>query len=284
MSGLAKAFVVINLILALFFLGASATLFQTQENWKRVAESGQDSLEQLKEQASAQKETLEGKISSQERNIAGLTNERAVLETQKQDLENQNGSLANDKSELQARVNTLESQIAQQDQHLRDKDNALANKDESIERLNSEIAAAKEDQKRAVQAAQRALLDKQQLEETLAQTTEELVDITRERDDQAMLISSISAAGVSIPDISVQVAPKIDGVVVAVRDGIVVLSVGRDDLVKEGYEFTVYEGDRFIGKVKVENVLGDMSGARVLFTEDGESIRVGNKASTRLAG
>jgi uncharacterized coiled-coil protein SlyX len=284
MSGLAKAFVVINLILALFFLGASATLFQTQENWKKVAESGEKSLKDLKGQAQAQKETLEGKISSNERNIAGLENERAVLETLKQDLENQNGSLSNDKSELQARVNTLESQIAQQDQHLRDKDNALAQKDESIERLSSEVADATEAQKKAVQAAQRALLDKQQLEESLAQTSIELADARKELGDKSLLLAGLENAGVQIPEIGVQIAPKISGVVVAVRDGIVVLSVGRDDLVKEGYEFTIYEGDRFIGKVKVENVLGDMSGARVLFTEENESIRVGNRASTRLAG
>ena len=47
MSGLAKAFVVINLILAIFFLGVSSTLFQVQEGWKKTAEETGEKFEEL---------------------------------------------------------------------------------------------------------------------------------------------------------------------------------------------------------------------------------------------
>ena len=61
-----------------------------------------------------------------------------------------------------------------------------------------------------------------------------------------------------------------------------ILSVGSDENVQEGFTFTVYDRDRFVGKVKVETVMNDMCGARVLFTEPGETIEAGQKASTRL--
>ncbi len=131
--------------------------------------------------------------------------------------------------------------------------------------------------------ASRAVIDRQLLEEQLGQMSELAARNENELNDAKLALASAEQQGYT-PGIGVSIAPKIDAVVVAVRDGIVVLSVGRDDNVKAGYEFTVYEGSRFIGKVKVENVLGDMSGARVLFTDQGETIRAGNQASTRLAG
>lgn len=77
----------------------------------------------------------------------------------------------------------------------------------------------------------------------------------------------------------------IDAVVQAVgksEDKIVVLSVGRSDKVREGFEFTVLRDDRFVGKVKVIKVYDELCGARILFTKDGETIRQGDKATALL--
>jgi hypothetical protein len=80
-----------------------------------------------------------------------------------------------------------------------------------------------------------------------------------------------------------RVAAKREQPEVGVQEGVVVLSVGKDDNVEIGYEFTIYDGDRFIGKVQVTKVLDDMSGCTILFQE-GSGIREGHKASTRLSG
>ena len=97
-----------------------------------------------------------------------------------------------------------------------------------------------------------------------------------------MLISRIVDSGVRLPDIGVATAPPIDGMVVGVQEGVVVLSVGKDDGVEVGYEFTIYDGNTFIGKVQVTKVLDDMAGCTILFEESGRKISDGNKASTRL--
>ena len=55
---------------------------------------------------------------------------------------------------------------------------------------------------------------------------------------------------------------------------IVILSVGSDDKVEEGHEFTVYRGEHFVARVQVSKVTSDMAGARVLFVEQGQEIRV----------
>lgn len=284
MSGLAKAFVVINLILALFFLGASATLFQTNKNWKEAAEQSTVDIKEWSKEWSGAKETLEGKLAQLDGNVRTLQNENSVLDTQKSELENQMGELRKDITRLESSVTTLTASLGQKDLHLQDKDNAIAQKDEAIDRLSREKTEAAEAEKLATQRAARASLDLDQLEQQLSTAQMELVQLQKTLTDKELLLASVEKIGIKLDDIGVQVAPKIDGVVVAVRDGMVVLSVGRDDMVKEGYEFTVYEGSRFVGKVKVENVLDDMAGARILFTEENASIQVGQNASTRLAG
>ena len=197
---------------------------------------------------------------------------------------NRNGGLKNELAQSESRISVLETSIAQKDAHLQDKDGVIAQKEETINTLTRENQQKDESAKDAIALANRAQLDRQQIEEELGSVSEELARASRDLTDSMLTLRAVESSGFNLNDLGVTAMPKIDALVVAVRDGIVVLSVGRDDNVKAGYEFTVYEGDQFLGKVKVENVLGDMSGARVLFTENGATIRTGNKASTVLAG
>lgn len=284
MSGLAKAFVVINLILALFFLGASATLFGVNKNWKEVAEEEGAQKVAFLTEWKGKVERYDGRIASLEENLRTKDAELATLSTQRQDLENANGDLKVQNTQFRSQVDTLNQQISQKDQHLQDRDNTLAAKDEEIERLTREKTEADAAKGAAVELAQRARLDLQQQEESVERLSIELNETRKQLNDKTTWIAIAERAGFNMASIGVQAVPKIDGVISAVRGDIVVLSVGRQDNVREGFEFTIYEGDRFIGKVKVESLLDDMSGARVLFTEQGATLKAGQSASTRLAG
>jgi len=80
-------------------------------------------------------------------------------------------------------------------------------------------------------------------------------------------------------------APPIVAVVQAVgkpEEKVVVLSMGRNDRVRQGFEFTVTRDERFVGRVKVIKVYDELCGARVLFTGEGEAIRQGDKATLVL--
>lgn len=76
--------------------------------------------------------------------------------------------------------------------------------------------------------------------------------------------------------------PRIDGEVVAAAPGEVELSVGRADGVQPGYHFSVYRGPCFVAKVVVERVLEGSARARVLFAAEGQEVRPGDCAATRL--
>ena len=150
--------------------------------------------------------------------------------------------------------------------------------------LVRELREAEERAKNAVAQMQRSILDRQQMEEALGVAQTELADANKEIKDKELILTMVEGAGIAVQDLVVGSQPRIDGVVYAIKDGMVVLSVGSDEQVREGYTFTIFDRDRFIGKVKVETVMNDMCGARVLFTEPGETMTAGQKATTRLGG
>ncbi len=65
---------------------------------------------------------------------------------------------------------------------------------------------------------------------------------------------------------------------------IVLLSAGRDDQVKEGFQFTVFQGGTYKGKVIVESVYPNMCSARIVadLMAQSETIVEGDSASTRV--
>ncbi|MEE2883915.1 MAG: hypothetical protein VYD70_09370 [Planctomycetota bacterium] len=283
MSGLAKFFVVINLVLALFFLGVSATLFQSQKNWKGAAESSKEEADNTLAKAEKMKEDLQGKIDVRQKNIDSLKMETEQLGTQVTQLHNSNGDLRKEGARLATRIDDMESRIAQKDEHIQDKDSNIGRLEDEISRLTTEIDAAGSAKKSAERLRNRALLDKEQLSQQNEALNKEITALREDFDNQKLLISRIVDSGIRLPDIGVITAPPIDGMVVGVQEGVVVLSVGKDDNVQIGYEFTIYDGNRFIGKVQVTKVLDDMSGCTILFEEDGNRISEGHKASTRLS-
>jgi hypothetical protein len=78
-------------------------------------------------------------------------------------------------------------------------------------------------------------------------------------------------------------APPVDGIVAAVKaeDRIAVIDIG-DAKVEPGYRFIIYRGKRAIAKAEVVKVKDDLAGVRILFTIKGETVRVGDKATTSI--
>ena len=82
-----------------------------------------------------------------------------------------------------------------------------------------------------------------------------------------------------------QIKPPIDAVVQVVRPpgDLAVLSVGSQQGVQEGFEFTVHRRGRFVGRLLVIKVYPDLCAARILITAQGEAIQVGDKTEATLS-
>ena len=74
----------------------------------------------------------------------------------------------------------------------------------------------------------------------------------------------MKATGVSETELTDQIPPEVEGVVLRTRDNLIAISVGSDDGVKAGHVFDIYRGERFIGKAEVTRARDNMSAARLV--------------------
>lgn len=287
MSALAKVLVVLNLVLVLFFAGVAGTLFSTRRDWKQESEQAMAQYKTDVEAVTSANATLRDHLDVWKNNVTSLRGERDTLQAKRNELESEISSLSND-------LKDLGSQLKTTNQNLQDRQTAYEEQVARNDRLEKDLQAARSDQVAAQNAKQdaetrraRAMLDAQQLAKTNAELSKEVAAIRGNLQEKEDLIAAAKAAGIRFDTIfAEEVPPAISGVVAAVSPDVnlVVLDVGADDKVKQGYEFTIYRGDRFIGKAQVQNVLDDMAGARVLFLEDGQQVRQGDRVSTRVGG
>jgi hypothetical protein len=205
-------------------------------------------------------------------------------------------SLTNDKKSLEGSNNEKARQIASNEARIstevKEKTTLLSTQ-QSLQKDNTEITklleAARKDAEEAKGAKELATNEmtrmRLDLEKAMGEYSKQLIEYNSLRskaETMELQIASAVKAGVNLDEFP-NVIP-IDAVIQAVEQEkkLVVLSVGKDQKVQEGFKFTVYRGDRFVGKVQVVKVYEDLAGARILFTQDNESIQIGDKAATQL--
>ncbi len=92
----------------------------------------------------------------------------------------------------------------------------------------------------------------------------------------------LKQSGLSIDSQPKDRVPSIDGVVVAVADDAVEVSLGGDDGVQMGHELEVYRNDQYLGRVRVVSVKPDKSIAIVIKAFSRGAIQQGDRVATRL--
>jgi len=107
----------------------------------------------------------------------------------------------------------------------------------------------------------------------------------RDRYDQALKILDQHEIEVSVhPKLGLQVLwPPIAATVNAVdlEANIIILSAGKDDGVRPGCEFTIYRGDKYVGKVIVDDVEKDHCSGYSKKEMQAAPIEKGDQARTR---
>lgn len=284
MSSLAKVLVVLNLVLTLFFLGVSATVFTTSQKWVEVSDKAATESKQRIEGLSSRLDDQKNKNSILSSDLMARGKDIEKLESEKTTLTNDRGELMKTEARLQGQIEGLNDQLAQKDRMLEQRDSEISRLQQSKDKALTDASAAEEAKKDAEMRLARALLDQQNLAGDNENLTKQLTSVTAELDEKQNMITGAQRAGFDWNRVFVNPPPPpISGLVAAVREdvGLVVFTVGADDKVQEGQEFVIYrEGGEFIGKARVNRVTSDMSGARLLWTENGKQVRVGDKVHT----
>ena len=287
MSALAKVFVVFVFLLSILFFGTSATLYLTREDWAKNYDEFKEEVTKNVAKLKARNETLKGERDDLEDAL------RLVSEDELQKA----GTIQKLRTELKGKDAQIANISATRDEAINAKtatDNVNASLVSQNTTLTGQLDEAHDKRDDAIDAQKVANAEKFRMKRDLDATTQELHEARVEHNTLSEKFDSLELAYGAVEKklgkdgieaiLSGLVSPPIDALVVEVDSNLnlVVLSVGSQDEVKEGVEFTIYREDKFVGKVRVNKVYENLAGGRVLFTAEGSDIRQGDRATTRI--
>ena len=287
MSALAKVFVVFVFMLSILFFGTSATLYLTREDWAKNYDEFKEEVTKSVDELKDRNETLKGERDDLEDAL------RLVSEDELQKA----GTIQKLRNELKGKNAQIADIEAKRDEAINAKtatDNVNASLVSQNTTLTGQLNEAHDKRDDAIDAQKVANAEKFRMKRDLDATTQELHQARVEHNTLSEKFDSLELAYGAVEKklgkdgieaiLSGLVSPPIDALVVELDSNLnlVVLSVGSQDEVKEGVEFTIYREDKFVGKVRVSKVYANLAGARVLFTAEGSDIRQGDRATTRI--
>ncbi len=283
MSVVAKILVVLNLFLAIGFLGASATFLGVQENYKvQLAETSA---------------TMQGKIddlTAQKQKLGKDLSDQRALSAEKQ--ANNEGLTA--KSEAQeekfGRLSEVHNQLLGQFERLsqtaKDLQSTIENLNSDKNRLIEEKDSALGEKRGAVDAKNTAITEQKRLESEILGLQDQVAELekrfaaTAEQLENTDLVVALYKEKFGEIGESITGVPPIAAVVAGVNTdlNIVLLTVGRDDKVKKGYKFTIYRNNEYVATVVIDKVEKDHCSGYSQKEVERLPITVGDKGTTRF--
>lgn len=262
MSTLSKVFVVLVFTVALFKLGVDATLFGQRVDWKDKFVKETNYHYQTQTIKNAEIADLTGQIDNLnnynqklKEKIDALDNERNSLGTRIAELTRQNDAV---QANLQKLTATLEVQVRQLDVQM----TQIQEMSNKVTDYQHRLAKARSEQLTAVQELQYVRQESERLSKDLASLEDNHQALAREKSRLQEIMAELSKRGVTT---DLNPGKIIEAKVTAVDAnlGLVIISVGRDDGVLEGTEYTIYRGSSFIAKIAIDKVDRKWSAARV---------------------
>jgi len=282
MSALGKVFLVINLVLALIFLGTSATLFSTRGSWREMAEKTKADMEAKAAKFTEEANGLKAAQDKLSEDLRAMQTHNVKLMTDASSLRQETSRLTNVAADLKTETVRLTSLLTEKEGNVKQLGGQVSKLQDQVTDLTEKAKNAMSDREKAVTDRDRMALELDSTQTELHKSRTELEKL--KRDHEALLAWQKAVEAQYGITLGPELIPKIDGKIFAVKrdQNLVVLTVGRDDKVQEGYPFFVSRGSEYIGKVQVIEILGDISGARIVYMVPGKEIREGDDVTTRL--
>lgn len=287
MNFFAKIFVVINLVLSIVFLGVAATLLSQKWDYKMKFETEKKKFDQTKQKDDIRIQNLDGQLETSRKDLdtknARIREIESTLDDTKSSFQEQikeNERLNNQAAKLSDSFKNIERDIKEKDRRITELERQRDNESRKAEEALREKELAQDEQQRL----------EIQLNNTLGQLAEKDKSIASQQKElweARQIIRVLQDSGVKIPLlVGARKAKPVDGVIQAVSIDVplVIISVGRNEQVNKGDEFTVFRGSEYIGRVTVEEVYPDASAARIIRDLTKKKIEKGDSVTTRIGG
>lgn len=289
MNAIVKLFVFFNLILSVFYCALQMVLFTARDDWKskysEVNESYQTEKKNWALQEKGLKDQIETLVTSLDNKKAEAREALAKAEELEGVLNDNNSTVRAREQELQektARLSLLSENLQKRVEELSDTRSQLAKARESAEASRAREISFRE-QVVAYERERSKLRGDLDVARSNVEAQEEKI-VSLERDMARLEERGLVVDGVIQDETALE--EPIRAKILAIRPDvdIVLLSAGREDQVKEGYQFTVFRGGTYKGKVVVESVYPNMCSARIVadLMAQSETILEGDSASTSI--
>jgi hypothetical protein len=267
-----KIFVFAVFVMSLMLMSFAVAIYSSHINWQEVAKQKQEELDKL----TASKKSLEDENKRLTANVgkSEAARDQVVAKFQSALIE-KDKELTSLKAARDEKLEDMQTKITE----LATVEEDLTQAREDVKKLRVEI---NEKQLKVDSQVDRAAQLAAQLHEK-----ESFLEIATERKSQ--LEKQVSQArillkqnGLSLDSLPKDRVPTINGVVMAVADDSIEVSLGFDDGLQKGHQIEVYRNDEYLGRAIVKSVKPDRAVA-VLVREYARGIvQRGDKVTTRL--
>jgi cell division protein FtsL len=269
---LGKIFVFAIFVMSLMLMSFAVAIYSSHINWQEEAKKTKESLDKL----TAEKTSLDQEITRLTKNVAVSEAARdQVIAKFQQALIEKNDELKTARDERFNALTMMQKEI-----------DALATVEKDLTKARKEVedlrAEIRVKQKKVDEQVDRAAEIAGQLHEK-----ESFLEIANER--KAQLEKQVSQArmllkqnGLSLDSLPKDRVPTINGVVMAVADDSIEVSLGFDDGLQTGHQIEVYRNDEYLGRAIVKSVKPDRSVAVLVREYSRGIVQRGDKVTTRL--
>lgn len=285
MSPIGRIFIVINLVLAVAFLGWASAALSKSANFKAELDEAKAAhvvaLAAVKadyDSAIQQKDTAEKGKQAADLEVNNLQGQNLTLAATN---DAQKTSITN----MEARLEGMGTDLKEFDDRNEDLAKLVASKSSELETANDEINTLTRDR-------DDLQTDKDGLERDLVNANNMIAALERDVQQKVAEISKkdtliATAQEVFGADFATLLAmPHINAAVQLVSNevepGLVSLSVGKAHGVQRGFTFEIFNGGQYKGRVRVINVQEDQCSAVVEKLYEGRAIAQGDSAATHI--
>jgi uncharacterized protein YlxW (UPF0749 family) len=267
-----KIFVFAVFVMSLMLMSFAVAIYSSHINWQEIAEKTKQQLKDLKEEEAS----LNQEITRLTANIAASEAARdQVIAKFQQALIEKDKELKTLKDARDEKLAEMQEKIA--DLATVEDDLTRARKD--VEKLQAEI---RDKQQKVDAQVDRAAEIAAQLHEK-----ESFLEIANERKSQlekqvAQARLLLKQNGLSLDSLPKDRVPTIQGVVMAVADDAIEVSLGFDDGLQTGHQIEVYRNDEYLGRAIVKSVKPDRAVAVLVREYTRGIVQRGDKVTTRL--
>ena len=267
-----KIFVFAVFAMSLMLMSFAIAIYSSHVNWQDEAKKTKDELDKLK----AQETALNQEITRLTANVA--TSEAArdqVIAKFQQALVEKDKELKTLKEARDEKLSDMQEKVAAL---------AVANADlkearTEVDRLRTEIDKKQEMVDSQVTRAAEIAAELHEKDAFLEIANERRAQLEKQVSQARLLLKQ---NGLSIDSLPKDRVPSITGVVMAVADDAIEVSLGFDDGLQTGHQIEVYRDNEYLGRAVVKSVKPDRAVAVLLREFSRGIVQRGDKVTTRL--